>query len=67
MNLRERQTLTQIAEVRNGRGEAEADDLCEGVDAGVGAPGTLWKNFLAGEALEAAGERALNGGEAGLG
>ena len=46
--------------------EAEGGDLRECVDAGVGAAGALGKTVFAGDMGDAAGERALDGGEAGL-
>jgi hypothetical protein len=38
----------------------------EGVDAGVGAAGALREDALAGGAVDGVGERALDGGQAGL-
>ena len=45
----------------DGRGEGEAGDLGEGVDASVGAAGALGQNALASDAEEGVGEQALNG------
>ena len=50
----------------DGRGEREAGDLGEGVDASVGAAGTLGEDALAGGAVDGVGEQALDGGKVGL-
>ena len=50
----------------DGRGEREAGDLGEGVNAGVGAAGALGEDALAGGAVDGVGEQALDGGKVGL-
>lgn len=51
---------------RNWRGGDETCDLSERVDAGVGTPGTVHDGFGPGNARDGIGERALDGGKAGL-
>lgn len=50
----------------DGAVEGEGGDLCECVDAGVGASGALGKNGFTGDAMNGFGECSLNGGEIGL-
>ena len=50
----------------DGCSEGEGGDLGEGVDAGVGAAGALGEDAFAGDAVDGVGERALDGGQAGL-
>jgi hypothetical protein len=50
----------------DGRGEGEAGDLGESVDAGVSATGALGQNALSGDAEEGVGEQTLDGRQDGL-
>ena len=50
----------------DGDGERKGGNLREGVNAGVGAAGTLGENGFAGDAMDGLGECALDGGEVGL-
>ena len=50
----------------NGRGEGDAGNLSEGVDASVRAAGALRENGFSGDVAEGCGKGALDGGEVGL-
>ena len=50
----------------DGYGEGEGGDLCEGVDAGVGASRALGKNGFSSDAMDGFCEGALDSGEIGL-